>query len=107
MNLETHFDAYPNYRYGRPGYTSPPPTTQTPSQIADPDPGDHLFPACIINGCAVSKTFHIKYRGEDVELSDIVLFKIELLVDPFKVISIATDTDYYCLHRLTADSCLY
>ncbi len=44
-----------------------------------------VFPASVINGVAVSKTFQIIYRGEDVTLNDIVLFKVPMLVDSLKV----------------------
>ena len=45
-----------------------------------------VFPATVINGNAVSKTFQILYRNEDVTLNDIVLFKVHALVDAVKVI---------------------
>ena len=45
-----------------------------------------VFPATVINGNAVSKTFQILYRNEDVTLNDIILFKVHALVDAVKVI---------------------
>ncbi|CAH1773500.1 unnamed protein product [Owenia fusiformis] len=40
-----------------------------------------VFPACIINGVAVSKTFQILYRNEDVTVNDVIMFKVHMLVD--------------------------
>ncbi|KAG1694152.1 Protein FAM135A [Nymphon striatum] len=45
----------------------------------------YVFPACIINGAAVSKTFQILYRNEDVLLDDVALFRIHMLVDGHKI----------------------
>ncbi|XP_036360858.1 protein FAM135A isoform X5 [Octopus sinensis] len=45
----------------------------------------HVLPASIINGVAVSKTFQILYRNEDVVVNDIILFRIHVLVDSSKV----------------------
>lgn len=44
-----------------------------------------VVPASIVNGVAVSKTFQILYRNEDVSVNDIVLFKVHMLVDSQKV----------------------
>lgn len=44
-----------------------------------------VFPATVINGTAVSKTFQILYRNEDVSLNDIVLFKVNTVVDAARV----------------------
>ena len=61
-----------------------------------------VFPASVINGVAVSKTFQIIYRGEDVTLNDIVLFKVPMLVDSLKVLlsrvasPVAGNTLYTC-----------
>jgi hypothetical protein len=44
-----------------------------------------VFPACIINGTAVSKTFQILYRNEEVPLSNTAHFKIHAIVDVGKV----------------------
>ncbi|XP_045128436.1 uncharacterized protein LOC123514560 [Portunus trituberculatus] len=44
-----------------------------------------VFPACVVNGAAVSKTFQILYRNEEVHLDDHVLFKLHLIVDAHKV----------------------
>ena len=40
-----------------------------------------VFPQCIVNGCAVSKTFQILYKNEEVLLDDYVTFKVNLIVD--------------------------
>ncbi|GAB1598325.1 protein FAM135A-like isoform X5 [Argonauta hians] len=45
----------------------------------------HVLPATIINGVAISKTFQILYRNEDVVVNDIILFRIHVLVDSSKV----------------------
>lgn len=44
-----------------------------------------VLPASIINGVAVSKTFQILYRNEDVVVNDVILFRIHVLVDSSKV----------------------
>ncbi|XP_076055096.1 protein FAM135A isoform X3 [Oratosquilla oratoria] len=44
-----------------------------------------VFPACVVNGSAVSKTFQILYRNEEVHLNDHMLFKLHLLVDAHKI----------------------
>jgi hypothetical protein len=46
---------------------------------------DLVFPACIMNGVAVSKTFEILYRNEDVIVNDIITFRVHMLVDSQKV----------------------
>ena len=43
------------------------------------------FPACVINGTAVTKTFQILYRNEEVQLGDVVHFRIHGLVEGGKV----------------------
>ncbi|XP_064082168.1 protein FAM135A-like isoform X2 [Macrobrachium nipponense] len=44
-----------------------------------------VFPACVVNGSAVSKTFQILYRNEEVHLDDHVLFKLHLIIDSHKL----------------------
>ncbi len=46
---------------------------------------DLIFPASIINGVAVSKTFQILYRNEDVIINDIIQFKVHSLADANRV----------------------
>uniref|UniRef100_T1J2Y8 DUF676 domain-containing protein n=1 Tax=Strigamia maritima TaxID=126957 RepID=T1J2Y8_STRMM len=43
------------------------------------------FPACVVNGAAVSKTFQILYRNEEVTLNDVALFKVHIIVDSHKI----------------------
>ena len=43
------------------------------------------FPACVINGTAVTKTFQILYRNEEVLLGDVVHFRIHGIVEGGKV----------------------
>lgn len=45
----------------------------------------HLFPASVVNGRAVGTTFEILYRDEDIQLSDIVEFRVYLPVKFSKV----------------------
>lgn len=42
---------------------------------------DLIHPASLINGIAVSKTFQIMYKSEDVLLNDLIYFKVQMLVD--------------------------
>ena len=70
------------------------------------------FPASIINGVAVSKTFQILYRNEDVSINDVILFKVHMLVDshrvsfpytwhsPILVNAVCTDTRFNRLNML-------
>lgn len=44
-----------------------------------------IFPACTVDGTAVSKTFHILYRNDEVVLDDVMLFRAFILVDSHKV----------------------
>lgn len=44
-----------------------------------------MFPACVVNGSGVSKTFQILYRNEEVNLDDIIMFRAHILVDSHKV----------------------
>lgn len=41
-----------------------------------------MFPCCVVNGSAVSKTFQILYKNEEVQLNDVVSFKVHVIVDP-------------------------
>ncbi|CAL4149096.1 unnamed protein product, partial [Meganyctiphanes norvegica] len=40
----------------------------------------------VVNGAAVSKTFQILYRNEEVHLDDHVLFKLHVIVDSHKLV---------------------
>ena len=44
-----------------------------------------MFPSCVIDEYAVSKTFLILYRNEEIILDDQILFKISTLVNAFNV----------------------
>jgi len=46
---------------------------------------DQAYPPCILNGNAVSKTFQILYRSEELLLDDVVLFRTHVLVESHKV----------------------
>ncbi|KAL1129277.1 hypothetical protein AAG570_013806 [Ranatra chinensis] len=49
-------------------------------------PGSELaFPACVVNGVGISKTFQILYRNEEVILDDTLLFRVHILVDSHKI----------------------
>ncbi|KAB7496060.1 hypothetical protein Anas_05020 [Armadillidium nasatum] len=47
--------------------------------------GGLVFPSCVVNGAAVSKTFQILYRNEEVFLDDYAHFKLHLIVDSHKI----------------------
>jgi hypothetical protein len=44
-----------------------------------------LLPPCIVNGVAVSKTFQIMYRNEEVLLGDLVNFRLHVVLDSAKI----------------------
>ncbi|XP_021375340.1 protein FAM135A-like [Mizuhopecten yessoensis] len=44
-----------------------------------------VLPACVVNGTAYSKTFQILYRNEDVQINDMVLYRLHTLVDSSKI----------------------
>lgn len=44
-----------------------------------------MFPSCIIDEYAVSKTFLILYKNEEIILDDQILFKISSLMNAFNV----------------------
>ena len=44
-----------------------------------------VYPACIINGAAVTKTFQILYRNEEVRLDDVINFRLHAIVETGKV----------------------
>lgn len=45
-----------------------------------------FFPPCVINGAAVSKTFQILYKNEEILLNDVISLKTHLLVDASRCI---------------------
>ena len=42
------------------------------------------FPSCIINGAAVTKTFQILYRNEEVRLESVANFKVHVVAETGK-----------------------
>ena len=46
---------------------------------------DVVFPACVINRTAVSRTIQILYRNEEVTLNDVIHFRIHAIVESGKV----------------------
>jgi len=47
---------------------------------------DSMYPSCVIDDYAVSKTFLILYRNEEIILDDQVLFKISTIVNAYNLI---------------------
>ncbi|XP_054153255.1 protein FAM135A-like [Oppia nitens] len=56
-------------------------STDESNDVCPPQEPNIVFPQCIVNGCAVSKTFQILYKNEEVLLDDYVSFKVNLIVD--------------------------
>ena len=46
---------------------------------------DLIFPPSIVNGTAVSKTFQILYRNEEVLLDDVVQYRVHIVLDSAKM----------------------
>lgn len=46
-----------------------------------------MYPSCVLDEYAISKTFLILYRNEEINLDDQILFKISTLVNAFNVIN--------------------
>ena len=44
-----------------------------------------MFPSCVIDGYAVSKTFLILYKNEEINLDDQIIFKISSILNAFRV----------------------
>jgi len=44
-----------------------------------------VMPGSVLNGVAISKTFQILYRKEDIDINDVIAFKVYMLVDMLKV----------------------
>lgn len=59
-----------------------------------------VFPACIVNGTAVTKTFQILYKNEEVLLNDTVTFRVHGLVDGHRIRDIILKTDMQLLVEL-------
>jgi hypothetical protein len=45
-----------------------------------------MYPSSIVNEYAVSKTFLILYKNEEINLDDQIIFKISALLNVFNVI---------------------
>ncbi|XP_067126175.1 protein FAM135A [Centruroides vittatus] len=58
------------------------------------------FPACIVNGAAVSKTFQILYKNEEIQLEDIIAFKAHFLIDSHRVREILHKADFQLMVEL-------
>lgn len=58
------------------------------------------FPACIVNGTAVSKTFQILYKNEEIQLEDIIAFKAHFLIDSHRVREILHKADFQLVVEL-------
>jgi len=54
-----------------------------------------VFPASIINGVAVSKTFNILYKNEEKMLDDVIHFKDHIIVDSANCFQQLSDTEFY------------
>ena len=46
---------------------------------------DLIFPPSIINGIAVSKTFQILYRNEEVSLDDVIHYRVHIVLDSARI----------------------
>ena len=46
---------------------------------------DLIFPPSIVNGIAVSKTFQILYRNEEVQLDDVIHYRVHIVLDSAKI----------------------
>lgn len=53
-----------------------------------------VFPQCIVNGSAVSKTFQILYKNEEIILNDYVTFKVNLIVDANECVKQVRKTNF-------------
>lgn len=56
--------------------------------------GSIVFPQCVVNGAAVSKTFQILYKNEEISLNDVISFKTHLLVDATRCIEQIRKTQF-------------
>ncbi|GFS85048.1 protein FAM135A [Nephila pilipes] len=59
-----------------------------------------VFPACIVNGTAVSKTFQILYKNEEVILDDIIIFKVHTLLEGHRVRESLLKADFQLIVEL-------
>ncbi|XP_063221158.1 protein FAM135A isoform X3 [Bacillus rossius redtenbacheri] len=59
-----------------------------------------VFPACVVNGTGVSKTFQILYRNEEILLDDVIMFRAHILVDSHKIEDTLERADFSLLVEL-------
>uniref|UniRef100_A0A8D8VMD1 Protein FAM135A n=1 Tax=Cacopsylla melanoneura TaxID=428564 RepID=A0A8D8VMD1_9HEMI len=57
-------------------------------------------PASVVNEVAVSKTFQILYRNEEVKLDDIFLFRVHMLLESNKIEESIENADYSLVSEL-------
>ena len=55
---------------------------------------DLIFPPSIINSVAVSKTFQILYRNEEVTLDDVILYRVYIILDSAKIEETLRNADF-------------
>ena len=55
---------------------------------------DTTLPACIINGVAVSKTFQILYRNEEIVLDDVIHYRVHIVLDSAKIQETINSADF-------------
>ena len=55
---------------------------------------DLIFPPSIINGVAVSKTFQILYRNEEVSLDDVIQYRVHIILDSAKIEETLRNADF-------------
>ncbi|CAG0913705.1 unnamed protein product [Notodromas monacha] len=58
------------------------------------------YPACVFNGSAASKTFQVLYRNEEIYLNDVFIFRVDLMVNPFKINDILEKAEFQLILEL-------
>lgn len=54
----------------------------------------NTFPPCIIDGCAVSRTFQVLYKNERVDLDDVITYRTYLNLDVSRCVEQVSTTDF-------------
>jgi len=54
-----------------------------------------ILPSSVAGGVAISKTFQILYRREEIDINDVILFKVHMLVDVNRVCTVTVPM--YCI----------
>ncbi|CAG0881373.1 unnamed protein product [Darwinula stevensoni] len=86
--------------------TSPKLTSKTEvhlqnSQVEDLKfPEGIVFPACIVEGSAVSKTCQVVYCHEEVGLNDVFLFRAHVIVESHKVLDVLSKAEFQFIMEL-------